>query len=261
MGNREAKTILSYSPQGGTGKSTLAVNTALIYSSLGFRTLLLDMSLFGSVISALKIRQKSGLGLAGIINLIELKRSENMSIQTYVEMAAGSIVRNISNTGLDIIISANPIKMEGLNENSTNMIMKIVQGFDYDIVVIDTSAELSIKNLVLIDKSDYVMLSALQDVSCGWKMLMFKEIAERFNLDKKKFGIVINRCSKFSGFNNKEFESEIGYRVLYEFADYAKDFQSYVNRGDLITSKYNSKLLRDFLNLSKMVYDASGGSM
>ena len=210
MGNKESRTILSYSPQGGTGKSTFAVNMALIYASHGLKTLLLDMSLYGSVISALKIRQKSGLGLAGIINLIELKRNSNISIENYVEMAGSSILRNCSNTGLDVIISANPIKMEGLNENSTNMLMKIVQGFGYDVVVIDTSPELSIKNLVLIDKSDYVLLSAIQDVSCGWKVLLFKEVAERFNIDKNKIGIIINRCNKFSGFNNKEFESEIG---------------------------------------------------
>lgn len=259
MGKKEPKIILMYSPQGGTGKSTLAVNTALIYASMGFKTLLLDMALFGSVISALKIRQKAGLGLAGIINMIELKRSENVSVQTLAEMSVPSIVRNIANTALDVIISANPIKMEGLNENSTNMIVQILKTLDYDIIVVDTSSELSIKNLVLIDKSDYIVLSALQDVSCGWKMLIFKEIAERFNLDKRKFGIVINRCSKYSGFNNKEFEYEIGYRILYEFPDYPKDFQSYVNRGDLITSKYNTKLLRDFLDLSKTIFDASGG--
>jgi cellulose biosynthesis protein BcsQ len=261
MAKYEPKTILSYSPQGGTGKSTFAVNTALIYASMGFKTLLLDMSLYGSVISALKISQKSGLGLSGILNLIELKRNENMSIKTYVEMSGVSIVKNVANTGLDVIISANPIKMEGMNENSTNMIMQIVKGLHYDIVVVDTSPELSIKNLVLIDKSDYVMLSALQDVSCGWKMLMFKEIAERFKLDKKKFGIVINRCNKFSGFNNKEFEYEIGYKVLFEFSEYSKDFQNYVNRGDLIISKYNSRLLKDFIDLSKVVYNASCAKM
>jgi MinD-like ATPase involved in chromosome partitioning or flagellar assembly len=258
MIKKESRILLSYSPQGGTGKSTFAVNIGLVYASMGLKTLVLDMSVYGSVVSALKIRQKPGIGIAGIINTIDLNRNEKISVQEYVEKAAPSIVNNVSNTGLDVIISANPIKMEALNENSTNVIMKIVKNFGYDIVLVDTSPELSIKNLVLIDKANYVLVSAIQDVSCGWKMMMFKEIADRFKIDRQKFGLVINRCSKYSGFNNREFESEIGYKILYEFPEYTKDFQNYVNKGHLITSKYNTRLVRDFVSISKTLFEASG---
>jgi MinD-like ATPase involved in chromosome partitioning or flagellar assembly len=254
---KQTKMILSYSPQGGTGKSTLAVNAALIFAAKGFKTLLVDMSLYGSVISTLKIKQKSGQGIAGLINLLDMNTSEQDAQEEYETNARETINKGVLGTNLDVLVSAKPVKMEGLNEAVTNKILNTVRNFEYDVVIVDTSTELSIKNLVLIDKVDYILLSALQDVSCGWKLLMFKEIAQRFNVPLEKVGIVINRVSKYNGFNNKEFEVEIGYKILYEFPEYDKDFQAFINKGDLITEKNNKKMYKDFTDLAKMIFEVS----
>jgi MinD-like ATPase involved in chromosome partitioning or flagellar assembly len=252
---KKSKLILSYSPQGGTGKSTVAINTALIFASKGHKTLLVDMSLYGSVISTLKIRQKSGQGIAGIINLTEIQNNDFTSDTSIIETARASITKDVGVNGLDVLVSANPIKMEGLNEHSTNEIVQFIKNFGYEYVMIDTSPELSIKNLILIDKVDYILLTALQDISCGWKMLLFKEIAQRFKIPKEKFSIIVNRVSKFSGFNDREFEEEIGYKVLHEFPEYQKEMQSFVNKGQLITSKYHKAVYQSFENMAKDIFD------
>lgn len=256
---KKSKVILSYSPQGGTGKSTMAINAALIFATKGFKTLLVDMSLYGSVISTLKIRQKSGQGLSAVINTLELSTSESEGAnENAIETTKSAITKGVGTSGLDVLVSANPIKMEGLNENSTIEIVEVLRQLDYDLVIVDTSPELSIKNLVLIDKVDYILLTAIQDVSCGWKMLMFKEIAQRFSLPSEKFGVVINRVSKFNGFNNKEFEQELGYRILSEFPEYSKEMQAAVNKGDLVTSKYNKKVYASFEEMAKSIHDELG---
>lgn len=256
---KTSKLILSYSPQGGTGKSTMAINAALIYATKGFRTLLVDMSLYGSVISTLKIRQKSGQGLSAVVNTLELQTSESEGTdENAVKTTKAAITKSVGMTELDVLVSANPIKMEGLNENSTLEIVKVLRQLDYDLVIIDTSPELSIKNLVLIDKVDYILLTAIQDVSCGWKMLMFKEIAQRFSIPIEKFGVIINRVSKFNGFNNKEFELELGYKILCEFPEYAKELQAPVNKGELVTSKYNKKVYASFEEMAKSIHAELG---
>jgi MinD-like ATPase involved in chromosome partitioning or flagellar assembly len=252
---KKSKLILSYSPQGGTGKSTVAINTALIFAAKGFKTLLVDMSLYGSVISTLKIRQKSGQGLAGLINLAEIKSNDNTSDSSILETARESITKGVGGNGLDVLVSANPIKMEGLNEHSTNEIIKFIKNFGYDIVIMDTSPELSIKNLILIDKVDHILLTAIQDISCGWKMLLFKEIAQRFKIPSEKFSIIVNCVSKFSGFNDREFEEEIGYKVLFELPEYQKEMQSYVNKGELITSKYNKSVYASFEQMASNIFN------
>lgn len=253
---RKPKLILSYSPQGGTGKSTFAVNTALMYATR-VKTLLVDMSLFGSIISTLKIRQKSGQGIAGILNLIDIHGSGDESgeslVQKLREPVGSTIAKNVAGTGLDVMVSANPIKMEGLNESATNTILSVLAELNYDVIIFDTSSELSIKNLILIDKVDYIIISAIQDVSCGWKLLMFKEIAQRFKVPREKFGILINRVSKYNGFNNTEFEVELGYKKIYEFPEFHKEFQVFVNRGDIITSGYNKKVYGEFLKLTSQI--------
>lgn len=251
---KKSKLILSYSPMGGTGKSTVAINTALIFALKGFKTLLVDMSLYGSVISSLKIRQRSGQGIASLINLIEVHNDEESFDTSLIETAKGAITKDVGGNGLDVLVSANPIKMEGLNEHTTDGILQFVKGFGYDYVIIDTSPELSIKNVILIERADHIFLTAIQDISCGWKMLLFKEIVHRFKISPEKFSVIVNRVNKFSGFNNREFEDEIGYKILYELSDFVKEMQAPVNKGELITSKYHKSVYAAFEQLASGIF-------
>lgn len=253
---KKSKIILSYSPQGGTGKSTMAINAALIFATKGFKTLLVDMSLYGSVISTLKIRQKSGIGLSALINTLELSTGESESAnENAIKTAKSAITKGVGASDLDVLISSNPVKMEDLDDNLTMQIVEVLSQLEYDLVIIDTSPEISIKNLVLLEKVDYVLLTAIQDVSCGWKMIMFKDIAQRFSLPSEKFGVIINRVSKFNGFNNKEFEQELGYKILSEFPEYFKEMQAAVNKGVLVTSKYNKKVYASFEEMAKSIHN------
>lgn len=250
--NKRNQITAFYSPQGGGGKSTIAINTAIISAMAGKKTLLVDMSIFGSVISSLKIQQRGGLGLTSIITLLDLKEDSNY-LPDFEEVAKNSIIKDVCVENLDVLISANPIKMEAINKEYMQKILEIVGNLDYDNIFIDTSSELNEKNFVLLKMADSVVMPVVQDVSCGWKLLLFKEISEKYIIDSSKISLIVNKCTKYSGFNNLEFEKEIGYKIIGEIPLFIKKYQNYINEGVTINLIKNKKAYKNYYKIAKEI--------
>ncbi len=248
----KSRIVLFYSPQGGAGKSTLAVNTAIFNSLAGNKTLLIDMSMFGGIMATLRIPQKGGYGLSAIITLLELD-IKSAKTGRFSDVVKGSIVKSDVIDNLDVLISANPIKMDIVNEKHTKIIVDIMRSLDYDTIIVDSSSDLCERNIVLLDEADSIIIPVIQDMSCGWKMVLFKEVMERYSLDSKKIKLVVNKCSKFSGFNNMEFEREIGYKIIDEIPLFIKKFQCFVNEGILINTMRSRRAYKKFQHTSSMI--------
>lgn len=252
--NKKSKLIAFYSPQGGGGKSTFAINTSICSAMLGFKTLLVDMSIYGNVISSLKIQQKGKYGLTTVITLLDLEGNSNVP-PNFNEVVKSSIHNNIKIDNLDVLISANPIKMEAMNEDYTKKILEAIQSLNYDIIIIDTSSELNEKNFTVLQLADYVVMPVVQDISCGWKMVMFKEIAEKYITNRDNIGLIVNKCTKYSGFNNAEFENEIGYNIIGEIPLFLKQYQNYINEGITINLMKNRKAAKYFSNIAQHILE------
>ncbi|WP_084024373.1 tyrosine-protein kinase family protein [Vulcanibacillus modesticaldus] len=67
---KNQKTILVTSPQGGSGKSTIAVNMAIHYAKKNLKVLLIDLAIYGSIPSMLKIPIR-GKGMSSLITALE----------------------------------------------------------------------------------------------------------------------------------------------------------------------------------------------
>lgn len=251
--------ILFYSPQGGTGKSTLAVNTAIFSAIADKRTLLIDMSMFGGIMAMLKIPQKGGYGLSAIITLLELD-FESAKTNKLIEVVKRSIVSGSTIDHLDVLISANPVKMDILNAKHMKIILDIARNLNYDNIIIDSSSDLCDRNIVLLDEADYIIIPVTQDVSCGWKMVLFKEVMESYSLDTNKISMVINKCSKYSGFNNNELENELGYKIIAEIPLFTKHYQDYVNEGKLIYLLRNKRAHKKFLETADIILNKNNNS-
>ncbi|NLD50606.1 MAG: CpsD/CapB family tyrosine-protein kinase [Clostridiaceae bacterium] len=252
MNNRKPKTVMFYSPQGGTGKSTLSLNTAIFAAMRGFKTLLIDMSIYGSIMSSLRIPMKGGNGLSSVITHLDLEVNIKEPMR-FNEALKGSIVKSSVQGNLDVLTGGNPIRVEALSQEYVRDIINSVRSLGYNMIVIDTSSELSVKNLILFEMVDYVFMPVIQDVSCGWKMMLFKEVIEKCVLEKNKFKVIINMCSRYSGFNNLEFETEIGFETIGEIPLYIKKYQNFINRGDQIHLKYNKKAYMRFQDIASTI--------
>lgn len=252
--NKKNKMIVFYSPQGGAGKTTLAINTAIFFAIFGLKTLLIDMSIYGNVVSSLRIQQKGRYGLTSVLTLLDLDKNSS-DFSDFDKIIKNSIYKYDQIENLEVLVSSNPIKMEAMNEAYTRKIINSIKQLKYDIIIVDTSSELNEKNFTLLEMSDNIIIPVIQDISCGWKMLSFKEIAEKYIKNSNKIRLIVNMCTKFSGFNNMEFEKEIRYKILGHIPLFLKNYQNYINEGTLINSKRNRKAYKNFLNIAKEILD------
>ena len=249
--------ILITSPQGGSGKSTIAVNLAIHYAKQNIKVLLIDMAGYGSLPSMLKIPVR-GVGMSSLITAME--QTDNLQMdESILQYFKDSLVIYNDIRNLHLLLSASPLKMEKLTKKQTDFILQVARKENYQMVIIDTSSELCQRNISCIENSDYILIPTLQDVTSGWKIILFKEIMDSLNISKDKVALVVNRSSKYSGFNNKELETEIGYSVLAEIPELAKVIQKHVNTGVPIEASGRKKAQKPIHELARQVLRKVGG--
>ena len=84
MTSRNKQVITIYSPQGGSGKTTLAIATAMISAQSGKKTLLVDGAIYGSLQAAFHLAGTEGRGLEAAISQNEIGRNSD-EIRGYLE--------------------------------------------------------------------------------------------------------------------------------------------------------------------------------
>jgi MinD-like ATPase involved in chromosome partitioning or flagellar assembly len=249
------KIISFMSSTGGVGKSTLALNTALQLSDKGKKVLLIDFSVFSNTAISLKLKNDN----KGLDNLIsELDRLGHDEVETnYLNLFSENIKGyKIKKSSIDVLYGDSPIKLEKI---SSDMIQTIFEGLlelDYDFVIIDTSSELSEKNLAIAELSDDIILCGVPDIACGWKLIKLKEILDHMQLSTK-CKLVINKYSKKVVFSCKQLELELNIPLI-GVIPHDAEFQYLSNRGTPIalqSSKTNNYIKYLAHNLSP-VFDA-----
>jgi len=223
------KSILVTSPQGGSGKSTIAVNMAIHYAKQNIKVLLIDLAVYGGIPAMLKIPIR-GKGMSSLITALEQNEGQ-FQIEQLSEYFKDSIVTFEKEPNLHILLSASPLKMEKMTAGHTSSIIQIAKKEKYNMIIIDTSSEPCERNISAIEGVDLILIPTLQDVTSGWKVILFKELLDNLSIPREKVALIINRCNKHSGFNNQEFQTEIGYPIIYEIDDISKDMQKYANMG------------------------------
>jgi MinD-like ATPase involved in chromosome partitioning or flagellar assembly len=245
------KLLLFYSPQGGTGKSTIAVNVSILASYMGIKTLLIDFANFGSVASILRLQTFSKDNLSDLIDIVHANKSlpDHLFEQNLLP---------ILNNNLFIIQNCDTTKMIRLNTDIIGIILQKSVNLGFDLVVIDSSSDLNKKNLFLIENSHHIVIPTIQDISCSKKIVDFRELINKGYMKNVRLGTVLNMCNKSTGFINSKYELETGIKNLFQLPYYSKNFQASINNGYLINSGYNKPAYTDFTDLTKILLTETG---
>lgn len=205
--------VISFmSPTGGVGKSFLALNTALHLCNKGKNVLFIDFSVFNNTAITLKLKNDN----KGLDNLVsELDRVDRQEQETnYQNLFSENIKKYKCKKGsMDVLYGDSPIKIEKLSADTIQTIFEGLTESDYDFIIVDTSSELSEKNLALAEISDDIVLCSSPDITSGWKLIKFKEILDHMQVsDKCK--LVVNKYSKKVSFSCKQLEMELGIPLI-----------------------------------------------
>ncbi|MBN6188051.1 AAA family ATPase [Aneurinibacillus sp. BA2021] len=242
-----------YSPKGGTGKTTIAANMALYYAQKGIKTLLIDLSMFGSVAPMLKVPVK-GQGLSSVITALELDRTLQQNDKLLSAILDNIvIVTQDKEEELHILPAASPVKMEKLSLEDMAAILRQVR-VHYDVVIIDTSSELSERNIAAFTEATKILLIATPDIIAGWNLLQIKDFFHKLMLPKEKVNLIFNKSSKYVEFNNHELAALLDYPVIAEIPDNYRQIQGYMNKGLPVAYKEWLSVNYDLKKLAHLLY-------
>jgi pilus assembly protein CpaE len=172
--------VTVFSPTGGVGCSTVAINTAVSLVKHGFHTVLMDGSFqFGDIALMLKMRPATTLS-----DLLE--RSDDLTPDL-----VGSVVQRHP-SGLHVLLAPpRPEMAIGIRPAQIKAVLDILRQM-YDFVVIDTSSNLDDTLIGMLDQSDRVILLTRQSLASLKNASRFLDVAKELNYTPEKVTLVVN---------------------------------------------------------------------
>ena len=185
FGGPKGKIITVYSPKGGAGCTTLAVNLALTLNNSDTRVALVDGNFqFGDV--AVFINEQ---GKNTVLDLAP--RSDELDPEIVEEV----MVKHAA-SGLHIL--AAPSKPEQAEKVSSGQFSKVLEYLSqmYAYVVVDTASFLNDVTLTAIDLSDLIVLVTTQDIPSIKNCRLFLDLLQTLGVERGRILFVMNRFDK-----------------------------------------------------------------
>ena len=184
-GAPKGKIVTIYSPKGGTGCTTLAVNLALTLNNEDTRVALVDGNLqFGDV--AVFINEQ---GKNTIIDLAP--RAEELDPEIVEE-----VMLKHAASGLHVL--AAPSRPEYAEKVSSGQFVRVLEYLRqmYAYVIVDTATLLTDVTLSAIDVSDLVVLVTTQDIPSIKNCRLFLDLLQTLGIERDRILFVMNRYDK-----------------------------------------------------------------
>jgi pilus assembly protein CpaE len=184
-GMTDGRIIMVYSPKGGTGVTTVAVNLAITLNNDETRTALVDGNLqFGDVAIFLNEHGKNT-----ILDLAP--RSEELD----PEVVEGVMIKH---AGSGIRVLAAPTSPEHAERVSSDQFSKVLKYLRqiYPYVVVDTAHSLDDITLATLDVCDLLVLVATQDIPAVKNIRLFLDIMKTIGVPREKVCFIMNKYDK-----------------------------------------------------------------
>jgi pilus assembly protein CpaE len=216
----KGKVITIYSPKGGTGCTTIAVNLAIALNNEDTRTALVDANLqFGDV--AIFVNEQ------GKNTILELAPRVDELDPDVVE----EILINHGASGVRIL--AAPQRPEMADKISADQFSKVVQYLQrmYAYVVVDTSHVLSDVVLSMFDISDVIVLLTTQEIPAIKNARLFLDLLQTMGVGKDRIVFAMNRYDKRIGITPERVSENLKHEISVAIPLDEKVVITAVNRG------------------------------
>src|SRR4051812_30428720 len=243
-GDRNGTVVAVFSPKGGVGRTTLAVNLAVAATQeLGRRTVLVDGSFqFGDVGVLLNLNPKN----KSIADLApELEAGEAESLDTFVITHS---------SGVRVLLA--PPSPEMAELITVNGIKKVLEGLrrDHDLVIVDCTSWFNEPTLAILDTADVILTVLSLEITSIKNMRLFLEVAEQLGYESDKVQLVLNRADSTLGIRITDVEHSIGRKVDHTIVSDGRSVVYALNRGvPFFLTNREAQVSQDVLRLATAV--------
>ncbi len=240
---RRGKIICVFSPKGGVGRTTVAVNLAIALRNMtGRRVALADCNLpFGDV------------GIA--MNLVAKKTMADL-LPSMADMSPELLdsVLSVHESGVRVLLA--PTRPELAELFHPDHIKHILEGLraEHDYVIVDTWTSFHEVILAVFDLSSEIVLLTTLDMPAVKNIRMFLEVCEALKYPKDQVLLVLNRSDSTGGLKVEDIEESIQHKVAANIISAGPLVTSAINRGvPFMMSDPDAAISRDITNVARLL--------
>lgn len=225
----EGNIVAAFSPKGGSGCSTIAVNVAVALAKSGHRTVLVDGSMqFGDVAVMLNMKEMT--------SLVDLTaRASELDADLI-----GSVVQ-LHRSELNVLLAPpRPEMAEVVSEEHVKNLLETLRSM-YDFIIVDTSSTLNNVALTLLDISDRIVLVTQQTLPSLKNVSRFLNLTESLDYEAHKIWLVVNGASEKQGISVKNISSTLKRPVLMTIPEDQALVRAAANQGVPLVTGSNQK--------------------
>jgi pilus assembly protein CpaE len=236
--------VAVFSPKGGVGRTTIAVNLAVTAASdLAKRVVLVDGSFqFGDVAVLLNLNPK-----------------DKSMFELVPELDAGGEADVIDaytvshSSGIKVILAPpSPEMADVITPGGVKRVVELLRQ-RYDLVVVDCSAWFNDTTLAILDMADVVLTILTLEITSIKNIRLFLEVAEKLGYENK-IKLVLNRADTTLGIRVADVEHSIGRKVDHTIVSDGRAVVYALNRGvPFVLSNREAQVSQDVLRLATAV--------
>ncbi len=236
--------VAVFSPKGGVGRTTIAVNTAVASAvDLGRKVVLMDGSLqFGDVGVLLNLNPKN----KSIADLApELEAGELESVDTFV-------INHSS--GIRVLLAPpSPEQAELVGPAGVKRAIDALRT-THELVIVDCAATFNDTTLAILDSADVILTVLSLEITSIKNMRLFLELADQLGYAKDKVRLVLNRADSTLGIRVADVEHSIGRKIDHTIVSDGRSVVYALNRGvPFYLSNKDAQVSQDILRLATAV--------